>query len=56
MAEGIKPIRRVVTGNDAQGPIARGVRQRRARCKSECLFKKGTNMTDIWQFDPVPRH
>lgn len=53
MNHGIKPIRRVVTGNDAQGrsrvlfdSAAPGVRAN--------TFKKGTGMTDIWLFDASP--
>jgi hypothetical protein len=53
MSSGIKPIRRVVTGNDAQGrsrvlydSAAPGVRAN--------AFKKGTGMTDIWMFDTCP--
>ena len=53
MNDGIKPIRRVVTGNDAQGrsrvlfdSAAPGVRAN--------AFKQGTGMTDIWMFDQCP--
>jgi hypothetical protein len=53
MAEGIKPIRRVVTGVDAQGRScvlydgpAPGVRPN--------AFKKGTGMTEIWMFERSP--
>ena len=53
MNAAIKPIRRVVTGNDAQGrsrvlfdSAAPGVRAN--------AFKEGTGMTDIWMFDQCP--
>jgi quercetin dioxygenase-like cupin family protein len=53
MAEGIKPIRRVVTGNDAQGR-SRVVYDSAAPGVKANAFKKGTGMTDIWQFDRCP--
>ena len=53
MAEGIKPIRRVVTGNDAQGR-SRVVYDSAAPGVKASAFKKGTAMTDIWQFDRCP--
>lgn len=53
MADGIKPIRRVVTGVDAQGRScvlydgpAPGVKAN--------TFKKGTGMTDIWLWESCP--
>jgi hypothetical protein len=55
MSEAIKPIRRLVTGHDAQGrscvlydSAAPGVRVNQ--------FKKGTGMTDIWVWDACPAH
>lgn len=53
MAEGIKPIRRVVTGNDAQGR-SRVLYDSAAPVVKASAFKKGTGMTDIWMFDTVP--
>lgn len=53
MAEGIKPIRRVVTGNDAQGR-SRVLYDSDAPRVQASAFKKGTGMTDIWMFDAVP--
>jgi hypothetical protein len=53
MAEGIKPIRRVVTGNDAQGR-SRVLYDGPAPGVKANTFKKGTGMTDIWQFDTCP--
>jgi hypothetical protein len=53
MTEGIKPIRRVVTGNDAQGR-SRVVYDSAAPGVKASAFKKGTAMTDIWQFDRCP--
>jgi hypothetical protein len=53
MADGIKPIRRVVTGNDAQGR-SRVLYDGPAPGVKANAFKKGTGMTDIWQFDAVP--
>jgi hypothetical protein len=53
MAEGIKPVRRVVTGNDAQGR-SRVVYDGPAPGVKANTFKKGTGMTDIWQFDTCP--
>lgn len=53
MKNGIKPIRRVVTGNSAQGrscvlfdSAAPGVKAN--------AFKQGTGMTDIWLFETCP--
>lgn len=53
MAEGIKPIRRVVTGNDAQGR-SRVLYDSAAPNVNANAFKKGTGMTDIWVFDRCP--
>jgi len=53
MAEGIKPIRRVVTGNDAQGR-SRVLYDGPAPGVKASAFKKGTGMTDIWLFDTCP--
>ena len=47
MAEGIKPVRRVVTGNDAQGR-SRVLYDSAAPRVNANTFKKGTGMTDIW--------
>ena len=49
VAEGIRPIRRVVTGNDAQGRSRVLFDSAAPRTKSS-PFQKGTNMTDIWTF------
>jgi mannose-6-phosphate isomerase-like protein (cupin superfamily) len=53
MSDAIQPIRRVVTGHDAQGrscvlydSAAPGVRANQ--------FKKGTGMTDIWVWSDTP--
>src|SRR5262249_20270761 len=53
MSDDIKPIRRVVTGNDAQGrscvlfdSAAPGVKA--------SPFQKGTSMTDVWLFHACP--
>ena len=53
MAEGIRPIRRVVTGNDTKGrscvlydSAAPGVKA--------SAFKEGTGMTDIWLWETCP--
>jgi hypothetical protein len=53
MSDDIRPIRRVVTGNDAQGrscvlfdSAAPNVRV--------SPYQKGTSMTDIWVFDRCP--
>jgi hypothetical protein len=53
MAEGIKPIRRVVTGNDAQGRSRVLYDSAAPRVKASA-FKKGTGMTDIWMFETSP--
>lgn len=53
MTEGIKPIRRVVTGNDAQGR-SRVLFDSAAPSVKASAFKKGTGMTDIWTFDACP--
>ena len=53
MAEGIKPIRRVVTGNDAQGRSCVLYDSAAPRVKASA-FKKGTGMTDIWMFERAP--
>ena len=53
MAEGIKPVRRVVTGNDAQGR-SRVLFDSAAPGVKASAFKKGTGMTDIWTFDTCP--
>ena len=53
MAEGIKPIRRVVTGNDAQGRSCVLYDSAAPRVKASA-FKEGTSMTDIWMFESAP--
>jgi hypothetical protein len=53
MADGIKPIRRVVTGNDAQGR-SRVLYDSAAPNVNANAFKKGTGMTDIWVFHSCP--
>src|SRR5688572_21280749 len=53
MAEGITPIRRVVTGNDADGR-SRVIYDSAAPGVKESAFKKGTGMTDIWMFERSP--
>ncbi|MEI7530759.1 MAG: hypothetical protein WCK52_02405 [Betaproteobacteria bacterium] len=55
MAEGIKPIRRVVTGEDKDGRSC-VIYDGPAPSVSANQFKKGTGMTDIWLWDknPVP--
>ena len=53
MSHGIKPIRRVVTGNDSQGR-SRVLIDSSAPSVMANTFKKGTGMTDIWQFDTCP--
>lgn len=53
MADGIKPIRRVVTGNDAQGRSRVLYDSAAPRVKASA-FKKGTGMTDIWMFEKSP--
>jgi hypothetical protein len=49
----IKPIRRVVTGNDAEGRSRVLFDSAAPRTKSS-PFQKGTNMTDIWTFETSP--
>jgi len=49
----ITPIRRVVTGNDAQGR-SRVLYDSAAPRTRTSPFQKGTNMTDIWTFDACP--
>ena len=53
MSDEIKPIRRVVTGNDAQGRSRVLFDSAAPRTKTS-PFQKGTNMTDIWTFDTCP--
>ena len=53
MAEGVKPIRRVVTGNDAQGR-SKVLFDSAAPNVNANAFKKGTGMTDIWVFHECP--
>jgi hypothetical protein len=53
MGEGIKPIRRVVTGTDEQGRSCVLFDSAAPRTKSS-PFQKGTNMTDIWTFETCP--
>ena len=53
MTEGIKPIRRVVTGNDAQGRSRVLYDSAAPRVKASA-FKKGTGMTDIWMYESSP--
>jgi quercetin dioxygenase-like cupin family protein len=53
MAEGIKPIRRLVTGNDAQGRSRVLFDGPAPRVKASA-FKKGTGMTDIWMYEVSP--
>ena len=53
MADGIKPIRRVVTGNDAQGRSC-VLYDSAAPNVNANAFKKGTGMTDIWVFHNCP--
>ena len=53
MAEGIRPIRRVVTGTGADGR-SRVIHDGAAPRVKESAFKKGTGMTDIWMFERVP--
>jgi hypothetical protein len=49
----IKPIRRVVTGNDAQGR-SRVLFDSAAPNVKASPFQQGTSMTDIWVFDTCP--
>lgn len=53
MTDAIKPIRRVVTGNDAQGRSRVLFDSAAPRTKSS-PFQPGTHMTDIWTFDTSP--
>jgi hypothetical protein len=53
MSDEIKPIRRVVTGNDAQGR-SRVLYDSAAPRTKTSPFQKGTNMTDIWTFETCP--
>ncbi len=53
MADGIKPIRRVVTGTDAQGR-SRVLYDGPAPGVKASTFKKGTGMTDIWLWETCP--
>ena len=53
MTEGIKPIRRVVTGNDAQGRSRVLYDSAAPRVKTGA-FKQGTGMTDIWMYEQAP--
>jgi len=53
MADGIEPIRRVVTGTDAQGRSC-VLFDSAAPNVNPNAFKKGTAMTDVWVFDCCP--
>ncbi len=53
MAEGIKPVRRVVTGVDSRGRSRVLFGGPAPRVKASA-FKKGTGMTDIWMFEKSP--
>jgi hypothetical protein len=53
MTDSVRPIRRVVTGNDEQGRSRVLFDSAAPRVKSS-PFQKGTNMTDIWTFDACP--
>ena len=53
MTNGVKPIRRVVTGNDAQGR-SKVLFDSAAPNVNPNSFKKGTGMTDIWVFHECP--
>ena len=53
MTDDIKPIRRVVTGNDAQGRSCVLYDSAAPNVKVS-PFQKGTNMTDLWVFHGVP--
>ena len=53
MPSGIKPIRRVVTGNDAQGRSRVLIDSAAPGVKAN-TFKKGTGMTDIWLWETCP--
>lgn len=53
MTESIKPVRRVVTGDDAQGRSC-VLYDSAAPNVNANAFKKGTAMTDVWVFDSCP--
>ena len=53
MEQGIKPIRRVVTGNDAQGRSRVLIDSAAPGVKAN-TFKQGTGMTDIWLWESSP--
>ena len=53
MSGGIKPVRRVVTGNDAQGRSRVLIDSAAPGVKAN-TFKKGTGMTDIWLWEACP--
>ena len=53
MNDGIKPVRRVVTGVDAQGRSKVLIDSAAPGVKAN-TFKKGTGMTDIWLWDECP--
>lgn len=53
MAEGIKPIRRVVTGNDAQGR-SRVLYDSAAPNVNPGAIRPGTCMTDVWVYPDCP--
>jgi mannose-6-phosphate isomerase-like protein (cupin superfamily) len=53
MDDGIKPIRRVVTGNDKDGRSGVLFDSAAPNVKTS-PFQKGTNMTDIWVFPSCP--
>jgi len=53
MSDGPRPIRRVVTGNDAQGRSGVLFDSAAPNVKTS-PFQKGTNMTDIWVFKQCP--
>ena len=53
MDHGIRPVRRVVTGNDAQGR-SRVLIDGPAPGVKANTFKKGTGMTDIWLWEECP--
>ena len=53
MNDGIKPVRRVVTGDDAQGRSRVLIDSAAPGVKAN-TFKKGTGMTDIWLWETCP--
>jgi len=53
MAEGIKPVRRVVTGKDANGRSTVLYDSAAPTVQANAL-KKGTGMTDVWVFRSCP--